>query len=347
MTVTSKPNWLLIIGTPALVFLSCIVISFSSKFRLHPEQLSIAITLDMLVTAPLLYFLLIRNSAISKMTVLRVFIVGILLAGMIFNNQSNLFLHIVKVWISPVIECVVICMVLRKFYYANREYKANAGKGKNATYYIDFFSHCRTVLKEVTGGEKAGNILSSEVAVFYYAFFSKKTKQADNSSSFQSYKKNGVLLLLVTFLCLFLIETAAMHFLIRIWSTKAAWILTTLSFYTCLQLFAHIKAVKARPVTIDGHLLQLRNGLAGDATVLISNIEKIELTGKMVPGKLVVKLGLTKTLEEHNVALYLKQPVLVTRFFGIQKKALVILFFVEHPQAFFSAANGALNNNHC
>ena len=136
-----------------------------------------------------------------------------------------------------------------------------------------------------------------------------------------------------------------MHFLIRIWSAKAAWILTILGFYTCMQLFAHIRAIKARPVIINDDVLQLRNGLAGDATVLINNIEKIELTNKMIPGVSAVKLGLTKTLEDHNIALYLKHPVHVTSFFGIQKKALVILFFAEQPAAFLNAVNNKMNNN--
>ena len=65
---------------------------------MHPEHLSIAVILDMLVTAPLAYLFLIRNSGISKTTVLRVITVGILLAGIALNNSSNGLLHIIKIW---------------------------------------------------------------------------------------------------------------------------------------------------------------------------------------------------------------------------------------------------------
>jgi hypothetical protein len=112
-----------------------------------------------------------------------------------------------------------------------------------------------------------------------------------------------------------------------------------------MQLFAHMRSIKARPVIINDDIMQLRNGLAGDATVLVSNIEKIELTNKMIPGTSVVKLALTKTLEDHNIAVYLKQPIQVTRFFGIQKNASTILFFVEQPAAFLNAVNNKMNNN--
>lgn len=163
---------------------------------MHPEQLSIAVILDMLVTAPLAYLFLIRNSGISKTTVLRVITVGILLAGIALNNSSNGLLHIIKIWVSPVIECVVIYIIVRKFYYANRrEYEANGREGSKTKYRVDFLTHCRAVMKEVIGSEKAGNILSSEVAVFYYAFFGKKINRPIIYPYFHLIKKRGIALM--------------------------------------------------------------------------------------------------------------------------------------------------------
>ena len=69
--------------------------------------------------------------------------------------------------------------------------KAKAANGNK----VDFLMHCRSVLFQVLGSEKMANIISSEVAVMYYAFFSGKEKSIDYKTKFTSYKENGLLLI--------------------------------------------------------------------------------------------------------------------------------------------------------
>ncbi len=139
---------------------------------------------------------------------------------------------------------------------------------------------------QVTGNEKFGNIVSSEIAVLYYAFFGSKDKTIDNEIKFTSYKENGVAVVLWTILSIFLIETTGMHFLLSLWSKTIAWVVTALSFYTCIQLYAHIKAIKARPTIINIDSLEIHNGLAGDAYIQFDNIEKFGHTAcnRFAPG---------------------------------------------------------------
>ena len=49
------------------------------------------------------------------------------------------------------------------------------------------------------------------------------------------------------------------------------------------------------------------------------------------------RAALTKAFEKHNVALHLNHPVTVTKFFGIQKQASVVLVFVDSPDKFIAA----------
>ena len=256
MTATHRSRLTIALAIPALIFVSCILISYSTKFKEHPGQLSIAMLLDMLLVAPLAYFLLIRKTAISKFTVLRVFMLAVLLAGVILSKNDSAILAIIKKWISPLLEFTLIGFVGWKFIQAKkRSNKADAGS-------FDFLLHCRQILTPVLGSEKFANIMSSEVAVFYY-LFCRKEKNADHVLRFSSYKKTGIVLILYTFLCLFAIETVGMHFVFRLWNKMAAWILTGLSFYTCLQLLAHIKALKIRSTVITANELIVRHGLLG------------------------------------------------------------------------------------
>lgn len=325
---TNKPNWTIAFGIPFLIFLSCLLITFSSKFTANNELLSNGILFDLIITAPLIYFLAIRKSNVSKLTVVRVFIVGLLFAGLILRSHSNPILQIIKTWISPLIELFVIFIICRKFYVANKNAKA-ANENK-----IDFLIHCRTVMFQVLGNEKLANIVSSEIAVVYYAFFSSKGKSIDYKTKFTSYKENGLPLILGVILSIFLIETTGVHFLLSLWSKPIAWIITGLSLYTCIQLFAHIRAVKARPIIINTDSFEVHNGLAGDAYVQLDNIEKIEMSNKKPGDRESIKISLLKGLENHNIVVYLKTPIEVTKIFGIKKQTDTVLFFVDKPKVF-------------
>jgi len=331
-----KVNWKLAIGLPMMVLLACLLISRSAFFVPGQTILSNAVLADILITAPLLYFLAIRKTNVSRWTVARVFIVCLLTAGIILNSVDNPMLHFIKVWISPLIELGLIILISRKFYLANLHAKSASLDS------IDFLTHCRYIMKEVAGSEKAGNILSSEIAVFYYALRGRKGREVESVKTFSNYRENGIILVLATLLCLFMIETIGVHFLIALWKPVVAWVLTILSLYTCLQLFAHIRAIRSRPTRIGGSVLELYNGLAADVTIDFANVEEVILTKKVFAGGRQVKLALLNGLEPHNVIIRLKKPTVVTKIFGIQKKADVILFHIDRPTAFVQSLELAI-----
>jgi hypothetical protein len=120
---THKPNWKIAIGIPAVIFSSCFLITLTTKFKANTELLSNAILIDILVVAPLIYLLAIRKTSISRLSVSRGFIAGLFVAGIILNVHSNPFLQIIKTWVSPLIELVVISFIVSKFYIANKKAK--------------------------------------------------------------------------------------------------------------------------------------------------------------------------------------------------------------------------------
>ena len=339
LSTTNKPNWKIALGIPCIVFLASFLITLTTKFKEHTELLSNAILIDVLLVAPLLYFLAIRKSNVSKLTVSRIFIAGLLVAGFILNAHSNPFLQIIKTWVSPLIEVVVISFIVSKFYVANKKAKALNNKKP------DFLMHCRTVMFQVTGNEKVGNIISSEVSVLYYAFVGSRDKTIDYETRFTGYKENGVTIVLWVILSIFLIETTGVHFLLYLWSHTVAWVVTALSLYTCIQLYAHIKATKARPIIINTDSLEIHNGLAGDAYISFDNIENFELSKKIPQHRNLVKIALLKGLENHNVVMYLKTPIQVTKIFGIKKTTDTVLFYVDKSKAFSNALTSRMANN--
>ncbi len=123
ISTTNKPNWKIALGIPILIFLGCFFITLTAKFKANNELLSNAILIDILVVAPFIYFLAIRKSNISKLTVSRIFIAGLLVAGFILNAHSNPFLQIIKTWISPLIEGVAIFLLVVNFTLLTKKLK--------------------------------------------------------------------------------------------------------------------------------------------------------------------------------------------------------------------------------
>jgi len=156
-----------------LVMIACTILVFSPAFLLKGDQLSTAVTLDLTITAPLLYFLVIRRTQVSKMTVVRVFIAGLLLAGCLLYNKPHFLLSLLKTWVAPLAEGALLFLIAKKIYRASRSAKKGRKEERE-----DVLSRCRVMWTEVTGNERAGGILASEMAVLYYAFVPRKKRMA-------------------------------------------------------------------------------------------------------------------------------------------------------------------------
>lgn len=321
-----KPNFKLYIGIPILIFTSCYLVTLTNTFKANTEVLSYGIIADLLLTAPLVYYFIIRNSSISNATILRVFLIGVLVSSLILNSEKFEIIHVLKKWISPVIELIVFLFIIKKFHKLNSDSKREKGNS------IDFLFHCRDVFGNLLGNKKLGNIVASEISTIYYLFFyaSKKTE----NSKFTSYKESGVLAVLYALLMVLIIETITMHFVFALVGDIFAWILTGLSLYTCLQFIAHIRAIKLRPSNIENNILYLHMGLAADVNIDISNIKTIELTTKDYVEKDLVKISLLKKLESHNVRIDFYESIEVIKMFGLKTESKAILFFVDSPKEF-------------
>ena len=328
MSTLTRQRLALAVSLPITIFTVCGLMTLSAVFKKNPNQLTIGLLADMLLTAPLAYYLIIRNTTLSKLTVLRVFTLGLFIATIVLGNTHTPILIFVKTWIAPLIELALIGWMIWKF---RRAYQLSKTTQQAAP---DFLMHCRTLLQVVFGNETIGNVVASEVSVFYY-LFTNAQKNTDSSNYFTSHKSNNILLLLYTFLFMFLVEAAIMHLLFQLWNNTAAWVLTGLSIYSCLQLLAHIKAIKARPTIVTHTEIILRNGLlGGDAIVPIDIIERIEFSTKDITDSNTISMALIKSLENHNVVIYLKEPIIVHKAFGIKKIAKVISVNIDEPNRF-------------
>jgi hypothetical protein len=109
-----------------------------------------------------------------------------------------------------------------------------------------------------------------------------------------------------------------------------------------LQLLAHIRAIKARSIELKSNSLVIYNGLAGEAHISYSNIERIEKSKKIPANKKVEKIALLDALEAHNMIIYLKEPISIFKVFGLKREADTVIFYVDKHDTFLKELNKKL-----
>lgn len=320
----------LVWGLPLLMMFSMIILANSPYFRLNPQQLSSAITLDLVFTIPFLYFLLIRKRAISKITVASIFVIGIVIASFIIPTEHQLILSYVKTFAFPVIEAGVLGFILFKIFKIVQTYKMTKVDS------LDFYEVLKTATKEVFPN-RVGTLLATEIAVIYYSLINWKNYTL-KENEFSYYKKSGIKSVIGVFIFLILIETFAVHIIILKWSHVAALILTFLSLYTCLQFFGLMRSMSKRPIVIKDGKLFLKYGFFTETTIDLEEIVAIKMTARSLPEDSgMVKLSPLDMLDSHNIILTLKNEHTLIGFYGIKKSYKSIAIFIDEKEKFVEA----------
>ena len=318
---------------PFLLIASLVLLSQSALFLSNPEILSHAITLDLILTVPFVYFLIIRKKDTPKITIASMFVLGIVIAGLIIPTQNQFVLQQVKTFVFP----VVVVFLVFKTHQTRQHFKLQ--KKNNPDFYTALKISCKAILPE-----RVGALLATEIAVIYYSFFSWKQRDLA-ANEFSYYKKSGIQLLVSTFIFLIFIETFAMHLMLQLWNHTVAWILTALSLYTCLQFFALIRSMSKRPVFIDvtNRKLFLRYGFFSEATIPFDDIQQIEANTRPLPtDKSILQFSPLGQLDKHNIILHLKSENTLQRIYGMKNQFTSLAIYIDEREQFINNIESVL-----
>lgn len=304
---------------------SVVLIAKSALLQQHPDKLSFAVTIDLVLTIPLLYLLLIRKKKIPNTTTVPLFILGIVIAGIVVPEGYQSLLDSIKHWVLPIVEVTVLGYVIYKVQGVIKRYRR---LGKD----VDFVSALRATLSNAVHS-KIRTILITEIAVIYYVLNAKK--KILKSNEFSYHKKSGTGILLGAFIFLILVETVAVHVFLQLWSDVAAWILTGLSLYTILQITGIMRSLSKRPIMLENGVLKLRYGILSETDIPLQDIERVELSGRNIDKEEgVIKLSPLKDFEKHNIIIYLKSTNIITGLYGSKKSYEAIALHIDEPKLF-------------
>lgn len=328
-------KYLLAFGLPLSLIGITVFMAKIDVLAIHPKNLSFGITFDLLLTIPIVYFLLIRNTNIPKTTVVAFLILGMLIGSIVIPNENQYYLNIFKTWVFPIIELAILSYVIYKVKKLTRQFKLHKNKS------FDFFTALKKTCYEILP-KSVANLIAMELAVFYYGFIYWRKRKL-KSNEFSYHKDSGTITLLIALLFIVAIETFVLHNLLLEFSKIAAWVLSFLSIYCGFQLVGFLKSMYKRPISIENNKLFLRYGIMNESTINLANIHSIEISSKPIePNKETRKLSFLGELESHNIVIRLKNENTLIGLYGIKQKYKNIAFYVDSKIEFKDQVNKAL-----
>ncbi len=329
-----------VFGIPLLLIATIILIAKSSIFSSNTSLLSNAITIDILLAIPFIYFLLIRKKNISKLTVVPLFVIGIIIASYIIPKEHQSLLSIVKTWMLPIVELSVISFIIFKIRKIITHFKKNTNNS------LDFYTTLKNTCNE-TFPKTLAILMTTEIAVIYYGFINRKKEKLKNNE-YSYHKESGVTTILFALIFVIAIETVAFHLLLAKWNIVVAWILTGLSIYTGFQIFGFLRSMSKRPFKIKNNTLYLNHGIMTETKILISNIETLEVLGikDIELDKETKYLSLFGSLENPNLKIKLKKQQQLQGLYGTTKTYKTLLLHVDEKVRFKKHVESLLEENH-
>ncbi len=339
MTIPISKKFLIAgIGAPFIILLISLFLALSPLIEMNAD-LAMGITYDLTIVSPVLYFLLIRKSKLPNISAVPVFVLGVVLATLILPTQFQLHLSNIKVFVLPIVELIVISTILWKVSKTIKTFRSLSNTGR------DFYLLFKQSASQVLGQPLVAAVLATEVAMIYYALFAWK-KRIISPNEYSAFRENAVIATLATFIFLIVAETFALHFILIKWNITVAWVLFGVSLYTGIQLFGHLRAIRKRYTKLEERVLHLKYGLFGDVSFSVDQIEEIKITSKSINDETlkVQQLAILSAMESHNIAIYLKQPAIIQKAYGIAKSCDVVLFHIDKKEEFVKKVLLSMNN---
>jgi hypothetical protein len=323
-------------AVPLLLLVGLVALIRFPLSQSNSDALGFGITVDLLLTVPLLYLVLIRKTSVPAATAVPLMFLGLLIGTCLLPEGNQNYLDLFKVWVLPIIELTILTFVVARVRQAIFRSRALGNTS------LDFFEALKSTCRELLP-KRLAIPSATEVAVIYYGFLNWKSKPIDEHE-FTYHRKSGTVVLLTAVIFIVMVETFIFHILIVRWSETAAWIFSGLGIYTAIQVFGFARSMTKRPIAIGRSSLILRYGILSEAEIDFSDIDKIEMTTADLPkDKNIRRLSPLGELENHNVVIHLKKANILTGLYGIQRHFRVLALHVDSETEFKWKVDNALH----
>lgn len=319
----------------ALLFLVCavgiyIVCGAVAARSSSSDALEVAATLDLVFFVPGLYYLLlVRGRGWPVITLLPVFLLGLLLAPIALPEGRQGTLGLLRHAAIPA-ELLLLFLVIRRL--------AEARARLHGTIDTDVWIRFRAAARSLAGHSRLADGIAYEGALLWYALFSWRSvpEAAPGSLAFSYHRRSAHGAVVAGLLLALGAEIVPVHLLVALWSPTAAWVVTGLSAYAVLWIVGDYRAVCLRPVVVTDHELLARVGLRWTLRARLGAIASVESTA-MTPeegGAVGLKLALVGS---PRVTVRFREPVPALGPYGARRRVSAIEIGVDEPERLMRA----------
>ncbi len=325
----------------ALATTICVIeaqIISSKFFAQNPDMLALAITFDIALGIPILYyFLAVRRKHAPLVTLIPIFILSLVLTGLILPVEQHAYLDLLKL-VIPFIELLVLSYIAIKIRALIKTFRSIQ---TDELYFSDALAEsCHRVLGKVPGL----GFIRTEFSLLYLAmcgWFKKYEPINLKHAVFSYHRKSGYGAILGVMMMALVTETLALHILLQQWRSLAAWIFTGLSAYSMLWLLGDYHALRLHPIILSADTLFLRTGLRWRVNLPLNNIAAIEkFHAREKRGKEYLSLAI---FGAPRLVLHCKQPTLVQGLFGIKRMVSQIGLYIDEEKLFLERVQSRCN----
>lgn len=317
------------IGISTLIITIEYFIVHSAKYVSHPDVLSLAITLDIAVVIPLLYYFLIsRKLKIAPITTIIVFLICTGIATLILPSSNQFYLDKAK-YLLVFAELAIITYGVINIRKIIQVFKTNS-QNQN-----DFVLNLTIAMQQVLGNSKLWPVVVGEINTVRYGllFWIGKKEINEGQKYFSTYKNSGYAAIWSIIFFVMLIETTGLHLLLRNWSPTLAIILTLLSIYTIIFFISDLAAIIKRPIIFNNDKLFFRIGIRWNSIIDPAIIESVEIIRNFDKDKNKGTLNCALA-GDPNIGITLYEPIVFNSFYGIKKIAGEFVFNVDDEKSF-------------
>ena len=308
---------------PVLIVLGMFGFVRSDLFNSHQAIFTKALSFDLLIGIPVLYFLLQRIKKLDLKKVLKVFTLCLFVSTLLIPDSNLWIVTLTQTILYPLLKIYLVYKVIYKLIQLVREYRVHSLE-------LNGFELYATTLRNTFSG-KLGEILQMEFSVIYFLFSTKrKTQYKENEYGYTKIK--GTVEMVYAFIFIIALETIVAHLLIAKLSILVAFVCTYSSLYLIILFISILKSRKHFPIIVEDKFLLLQYGFINKSIVKYTDIQKIEQTSRS--NNDIMKLSAFKGVENHNLIIHFKSPQLITKVFGIQREYNSIGLFVDDPERF-------------
>ncbi len=270
--------------------------------RLAPRPaVGIGAAFDVAITVPALYWVLVVRGGLQPL----VSLVPLCLRGVVRAT----YLAPGSAWARPAVGAAAEFAVFALIAVRLRRGWRASGTDR------DVLERIEAAAREIVPVRRVAAILSSELAVFYFAFatWRRSPDVPTGSQAFSIHEQSGVAALFGTLAGVSVMEAALVHLVVMRWSAAAAWVLTGCSIYGMVWLVAMARAFVVRPVLVQEGGLVVRSSMMWTVRVPLEMIRAVESAG----GDFDMKLP---PASEPNVVLRFAGPVTARGMYGMTRQ---------------------------